>query len=34
MRPDILFRISETVEQARLSASLFELELTEGRVDA
>ena len=30
MRPDILLRISETVEQARLSAALFELELTEG----
>jgi EAL domain-containing protein (putative c-di-GMP-specific phosphodiesterase class I) len=30
MRPDILFRISETVEAARLSPSLFELELTEG----
>ena len=30
MRPDILYRISETVEQARLPASLFELELTEG----
>jgi predicted signal transduction protein with EAL and GGDEF domain len=30
MRPDILFRISETVEQARLSPALFELELTEG----
>ena len=30
MRPDILFRVSETVEQARLSPSLFELELTEG----
>jgi predicted signal transduction protein with EAL and GGDEF domain/FixJ family two-component response regulator len=30
MRPDILMRISETVEQARLPASLFELELTEG----
>ena len=30
MRPDILFRISETAEQARLPASLFELELTEG----
>ena len=30
MRPDILFRISETVEQARLPAALFELELTEG----
>ena len=30
MRPDILLRISETVEQARLSPALFELELTEG----
>jgi EAL domain-containing protein (putative c-di-GMP-specific phosphodiesterase class I) len=30
MRPDVLFRVSETVEQARLSPSLFELELTEG----
>jgi diguanylate cyclase (GGDEF)-like protein len=30
MRPDILFRISETVEAARLPPSLFELELTEG----
>jgi predicted signal transduction protein with EAL and GGDEF domain/FixJ family two-component response regulator len=30
MRPDILFRVSETVEQACLSPSLFELELTEG----
>jgi predicted signal transduction protein with EAL and GGDEF domain/FixJ family two-component response regulator len=30
MRPDILFRISETLEQARLSPALFELELTEG----
>jgi predicted signal transduction protein with EAL and GGDEF domain/FixJ family two-component response regulator len=30
MRPDILMRISETVEQARLPASLFELELPEG----
>jgi predicted signal transduction protein with EAL and GGDEF domain/FixJ family two-component response regulator len=30
MRPDILFRISETVEQARLPPALFELELTEG----
>ena len=30
MRPDILYRISETVEQARLPAALFELELTEG----
>jgi predicted signal transduction protein with EAL and GGDEF domain/CheY-like chemotaxis protein len=30
MRPDILFRVSETVEQARLPPSLFELELTEG----
>jgi len=30
MRPDILMRISETVEQARLSPALFELELTEG----
>jgi predicted signal transduction protein with EAL and GGDEF domain/FixJ family two-component response regulator len=30
MRPDVLFRVSETVEQARLPPSLFELELTEG----
>jgi diguanylate cyclase (GGDEF)-like protein len=30
MRPDILVRISEIVEQARLPAALFELELTEG----
>jgi predicted signal transduction protein with EAL and GGDEF domain/FixJ family two-component response regulator len=30
MRPDILFRVSETVEQARLPPALFELELTEG----
>jgi predicted signal transduction protein with EAL and GGDEF domain/CheY-like chemotaxis protein len=30
MRPDILFRISEIVEEARLSPALFELELTEG----
>lgn len=30
MRPEVLLRMSETVEQARLSASLFELELTEG----
>jgi predicted signal transduction protein with EAL and GGDEF domain/CheY-like chemotaxis protein len=30
MLPDILIRISETVEQARLPAALFELELTEG----
>ena len=30
MRPDVLFRVSETVEQANLSPSLFELELTEG----
>jgi diguanylate cyclase (GGDEF)-like protein len=30
MRPDILLRISETVEQARLPPALFELELTEG----
>ena len=30
MRPDILMRISETVEQAHLPPALFELELTEG----
>jgi diguanylate cyclase (GGDEF)-like protein len=30
MRPGILFRVSEAVEAARLSPSLFELELTEG----
>ena len=30
MRPDILVRISEIVEHARLPAALFELELTEG----
>jgi diguanylate cyclase (GGDEF)-like protein len=30
MRSDILMRISETVEQARLPAAIFELELTEG----
>ena len=30
MRPDILVRTSEAVERARLSPSLFELELTEG----
>jgi diguanylate cyclase (GGDEF)-like protein len=30
MRPDILVRISETVEQSRLPPALFELELTEG----
>lgn len=30
MRPDILVRISETVEQARLPPAIFELELTEG----
>ncbi len=30
MRPDILYRISETVEQARLPPALFELEITEG----
>jgi diguanylate cyclase (GGDEF)-like protein len=30
MRPDILYRISEAVEQARLPPALFELELTEG----
>lgn len=30
MRPDSLLRISEAVDQARLSPSLFELELTEG----
>lgn len=29
-RPEVLLRLSETVEQARLSPSLFELELTEG----
>ena len=29
MRPDVLFRVSETVEQACLSPALFELELTE-----
>jgi predicted signal transduction protein with EAL and GGDEF domain/FixJ family two-component response regulator len=30
MRPDVLVRISEVVERAHLSPSLFELELTEG----
>jgi predicted signal transduction protein with EAL and GGDEF domain len=30
MRPEILLRMSEIVDQARLSPSLFELELTEG----
>jgi EAL domain-containing protein (putative c-di-GMP-specific phosphodiesterase class I) len=30
MQPDILMRISETVEQARLPPEIFELELTEG----